>query len=643
MGSNRCSIRKSDDEQRDDEDWKRPRKADSETVSYLREVEEELKRIEREGEDQAHAQTSDDVVPTAMSLLIDNALAEIRYSTASLMCDKDSSMVLEQLIHASAPNPNKTIALMLSRCGPYFLCLATNPFASHVLQTLLDLSGPAIMQEIQTSDKLRGFEIDRKGDERHAAAAESGTDEEHIPLIWETVLLLAHCVRGNWLALARSYSGSHVVRALVRALTGCHMSRVDERGGCNRQFSPQHATVDGVIGKWGEQSSTFQRLSVPECFKSTISELCEEIAEWCSVDLQRLTCSASGGPFLITTLAACASSSGVDGEQPFCLSQDAAAMKVVESALEWGKGKNISHDVVYGMAGEPVGSHFLEAAIWLAPLAFLEKLHLWCLSGELREYCIDGNANFVVQAILRRLANEESVNTTTGVKGGVDEQEVHASSPFFEEGHSTICSTSRAVRLAKSLLEELLWPTEGSSIESEFLSSVPSGVLWAVAELARRLLPDLQGSVRDAIGRISTGNRPSLLGYDQKGTLSSVNREAFAEARSWLPKLLAPHLLKDGNSESTDFATNGGIEGQHRPLPVNRRRSISVNVPGAQAIRSMLRFSRVNEAAPVAAAISVLPQVWIIVCFLRCCTVSHYLPFYDIIITLVQWAKAVFP
>ncbi len=629
MGSNRCTIRKSDDEQRDDEDWKRPRKPDSETVSYLREVEEELKRIEREGENQKHAQTSDDVVPTAMSLLIDNALAEIRYSTASLMCDKDSSMVLEQLIHASALNPNKTIALMLSRCESYFLCLAMNPFASHVLQTLLDLSGPAIMQEIQTSDMLSGSGIDGKGDERHAAAAESGTDEEHIPLIWEAVLSLAHCAKGNWLAMARSYSGSHVGRALIRVLTGCHMSRVDERGGYNQQFSLRHSAVDGIVGKWGEQSSTFPRLSVPECFKSTISELCEEISEWRPVDLQRLTCSTSGGPFLITTLAACASSSGVDGEHPLCLSQDAAAMKVIESALEWGKGKKISHGIVYGMAGEPVGSRFLEAVIWLAPLTFLEKMHLWCLSDELREYCIDGNANFVVQALLRRLANEESVNTSsTGVKVGVDEHEVHASSPLFEEGCPTIGSTLRAIHLAKSSLEELLWPTEGSSFESEFLSSVPSGVLWAVAELARRLLPDLQGSVRDAIGRISTGNRPSLLGHDQKGTLSSVNSEAFAEARSWLPKLLSPHVSKDGDSEPTDFAANGGIEGHYRPLPVNRRRSISVNVPGAQAIRSMLLFSRVNEAAPVAAAISVLPQVWIIVCYfllLYCFTLFAFL------------------
>ncbi len=628
MVGNRCNVHESDDEQRD-EGWRRPRNADSETVSYLREVEEELKRINRESEDQTQAQTNEGGIPTPKYLLIDNVLAELRYSTASLMCDKDSSVVLEQLLYASAPNPNKAIALMLSRCEPYFLCLATNRFASHVLQTLLDLSGPAILREIEAPDKLNDcFEIDRKGSKQHSTAGESGADEEHIPVVWETVLSLAGCARGNWLALARHYSGSHVGRALIRALTGCQMSRVDERG-CNRQFPtpPQRAAVDGIIGKWGEQSSSFPRLPVPEDFKSAMSEVCEEIAAWRSVDLQRLTCSASGGPLLITTLAACASSSGeVDGEQPFCLSQDTPAMKVIESALEWGKGKNVYRNVVYGMAGEPVGSHFLEAMIWLAPLKFLQKFHLWCLAGELCEYCVDGNANFVVQAILRRLANEESENTTAGVNGEVNEQEVRASSPSCEEDHHSIIgsnSTSRDVvlQLAKSLLEELLWPAEGSSFESEFLSSVPSGVLWAVAELARRLLPDLQGPVRDAIGCIYTGNRPSLPGPVQKGTSSSVHREAFTEARSWLPKLLAPCLLKDDDGESTDLNTNGGIEGQYRPTPVHRRRPISINVPGAQAIRSMLRFSRINEAAPVAAAISALPQVWVIVRFLLllCC------------------------
>ncbi len=632
MDGSKCNVREPDDQQQRDDGWRRPRKADSVTVSYLREVEEELKRIKRADEDQTHEQTTNDGGdPTSMSLLIDNVLAEIRYSTASLVCDKDSSMVLEQILHASAPNPNKAIALILSRCEPYFLCLATNRFASHVLQTLLDLSGPAIVREIETSNKLGcNFEVDRKGNERHNTAAESGTNEEHIPIVWETVLSLAVCAKGNWLALAKNFSGSHVGRALIRALTGCQMSRVNERRGCHRQYSSpsQRASVDGIIGKWGEPSSTFPRLSVPESFKSAISEVCEEIAEWRTVDLQKLTCCTSGGPFLITFLAACASSSSdVNGEQSsFCLSQDSPAMKVIESALEWEKGKNVSHEVVYGLAGEPVGSHFLEATIWLTPIAFLETLHLWCLSGELREYCVDRNANFVVQAILRRLANEEeSINSnSTGVKGEVDEQELHASSTSCKEDDSNIDNTSRAVRLAKAVLEELLWPTEGSSFESEFLSSVPSGVLWAVAELAQRLLPDLQGSVRDAIGRISTGNRPSLLGSDQEGTSSSVNREAFAEARSWLPKLLAPCLLNDGGSESTDLSINGGIDGQHKLSPVIRRRSITVNVPGAQAIRSMLHFSRVKESAPVAGAISVLPQVWIIVFAFCCCDVSQY-------------------
>ncbi len=620
-GSKCCIIRESDDQKQRADGWKRPRKADSETVSYLREVEEELKRITEVDEDRAHEQATnvDGGDHTSMPLLIDNVLAEIRYNTASLMCDKDSSMVLEQILHASASNPNKAIALILSRCEPYFLCLATNRFASHVLQTLLDLSGPAIVREVDTLDDELGcnFVVDRKGNEKNNTATESGSDEEHIPTVSETVLSLAACAKGNWHDLAKNFSGSHVGRALIRALTGCQMTRVNERRGCNRQYSSssQRASVDGIIGKWGEPSSTFPRLSVPESFKLAVSQVCEEIAEWRPVDLQKLICCTSGGPFLISFIASCASGScDVNGEQsPICLSQDSPAMKVIKSSLEWEKGKSIPHDIVYGMAGEPVGSHFLEATIWLAPIAFLEKLHVRCLFGELREYCVDRNSNFVVQAILKRLANEELMNSNDmEVKGEVAEQGSDVNPPSCKEDGSNINNTSTAVRLAKILLEELLWPTEANSFESEFLSSVPSGVLWAIVEVAQRLLPDLQCSVRDAIGRISTGNRPLLLEPDQKGTSSSLNREAFAEARIWLPKLLSPCLLNDSGSESIDLSINGGIDGQHRSSPVIRRRSITVNVPGAQAIRSMLHFSRVNESAPVVGAISVLPQVWIV-------------------------------
>lgn len=90
-----------------------------------------------------------------------------------------------------------------------------------------------------------------------------------------------------------------------------------------------------------------------------------------------------------------------EGRESLELSESGAVMGLVRKVLCWAKPDRCA-EVVYAMAGEPVGSRFLEALLWYLPLPSVRQLFSSCLAGSLLEYANDDVANFVLQVRTRR-------------------------------------------------------------------------------------------------------------------------------------------------------------------------------------------------------------------------------------------------
>jgi REP element-mobilizing transposase RayT len=96
----------------------KPRKLEEETVTYLLEIEAQMKRI-----DQNDLETKE--------ILVANVFTEIQSRTASAACDRQTNFILEQLCcHASGIH----LIQLMQRWKPYSLILARNRYASHVVQ-----------------------------------------------------------------------------------------------------------------------------------------------------------------------------------------------------------------------------------------------------------------------------------------------------------------------------------------------------------------------------------------------------------------------------------------------------------------------------------------------------------------------------
>lgn len=102
-------------------DFEKPRRLEPDTAAYLLSL---GPAVEAAASDPA----------AEASLLVDNALDELRQRLASAACDRAAHRVVEGLA-ALAALPQALA--MLTRLAPYAVFLATHRHSSHVLQTLL--------------------------------------------------------------------------------------------------------------------------------------------------------------------------------------------------------------------------------------------------------------------------------------------------------------------------------------------------------------------------------------------------------------------------------------------------------------------------------------------------------------------------
>ena len=407
-------------------EWTHPRRAAKEIISYLSQVEPVIDQFAQDdhsygaGGDDDDDDDSEDV---GREQMMDNILEELKHQTASIMEDRQGSVVAEKIARRLTPLQLRT---MLSRCRGYMLSLANNRYSSHVLQTLLSVAGPVVEAELCQGSS------DTHGDDSRAK----------VDAMQDVVLSLVSELSGAWAELLADISGSHVGRGFLQVLGGLpilsekrgrqsrHAHSIGTAVGPSRMGgrNSNPAATPGGSGGGGlptgkssgsnnnaavdpealEKWSTPYRHRVPPSFVAALGEVTSELAALPASELQTLACGTFGCPLLVmllrvhgnlavatpggSTMAAVAGSGegadeegralSLDGTMVMpCLEQGSSAMRIVRKVLEWDDEER-SERVVYAISGENTASHFLEAVLWLSPRTFFHDLYHRCFENK---------------------------------------------------------------------------------------------------------------------------------------------------------------------------------------------------------------------------------------------------------------------
>mmetsp|Transcript_16977 Transcript_16977/g.38975 ORF Transcript_16977/g.38975 Transcript_16977/m.38975 type:complete len:815 (+) Transcript_16977:114-2558(+) len=408
----------------------------------------------------------DDFFPQSLAAAF-SALEEAKSEIASLAGDEYGSQSIEILARIAAPYSELAARILLNACKGYYLHLATHRYGSHVLQTILQLSVAA------ASDEQKDLSLHDE-----APPSLRDADDASLPSLYDCIQGIVEELSPHAADLAVHLCGSHVLRTLLCVLGGVSLEagraggnssnnkRFEQTGGAIRgrmkpkkkkkKPKPGSSTGDEAAPHAGTMAVVYQTNSRihPNEFSATLDSLSNALLGEPSEDpgeLQQHACHSSAGPLLIVLVRvltyatdeareefAVSSTSG-DNSDPDAAKKNAnnsiadfrmgiakrepryvngsLADKAVKQILCWQDGADEQEhvsDVIYGLSGEPRGSHVLETIMRLCPDDFYESL---LKSGDfltaqtMQDYVAHPVSNFVVQTMLTTVRSKEQAET----------------------------------------------------------------------------------------------------------------------------------------------------------------------------------------------------------------------------------------
>lgn len=371
-------------------EWTHPRRAAKETISYLSQIEPVIDQFAQDDHSYAEGGDEEAEEEVGREQMLDNVLEELKHQTASIMEDRQGSVVAEKIARRLTP---LQLRVMLSRCRGYMLSLANNRYSSHVMQTLLSVAGQVIEDELSGDGRYRGEDPGTAG------------DHQQVDLMQDVVLALVSELSGAWAELLADISGSHAGRGFLQVLGGLPIL-TEKRGRQSRHAHSIGTAVSLGMGGHGgssagaakpgskglasaavdadalEKWAAPHKYRVPRSFETALGDVTSELAALPVGELQALACGTFGCPLLVMLLRVYANLTvgPASGRLP-CLEQESAAMSLVIKTLEW-ENRERSAEVVYAISGENTASHFLEAVLWLSPRGFFEELYHRCFESK---------------------------------------------------------------------------------------------------------------------------------------------------------------------------------------------------------------------------------------------------------------------
>jgi hypothetical protein len=344
-------------EEDDGDESRKPKRLDESIVSYLISLEANLSGTDID----------------SLEAIVTNVLLELKNCTASAACDRRTNSIVEKICLTC--NIDNIIELF-TRFTDYSVFLARNRHSSHVLQSLMS----------RLCFLLKTYHI-------------SGTDEEN-PLIEAfSSFSLPILKELNW--LARDMSASHVVRSIFCVLTGIPViSERKGKGSKHKNTVPLSETLGSLLHAKSFYVSQEFTFYVPPVFHDMFKNSIETLCILPTAELQDLVADQGSSSFLGLVIRILMNPSIiVDGPE--------LGEKLIRQALNWSEDDNgevTGAPIFYGMSADKAGSYFLEASIESGPLSFFLDCCNHAVIGRSIEYAQDGTANFVLQAILRRLS-----------------------------------------------------------------------------------------------------------------------------------------------------------------------------------------------------------------------------------------------
>ncbi len=401
----------------------RPRRPDTETLTYLRSLEPLIDKsvglLLQQQQQQRRPGTPHDVEgpdgdeaeeeAEERRLLVSNLIDELTFKVASLAMDRHAAPVLEKLARLCT---RKQLACLFEGCLGYAASLASNRYSSHVMQTFLSLAGPMIEAELQGGMEEEDSD-DEEGAEATPASAAVDGDGEQTPKgpvsLCASATKLVQELQVSWVDLIYDLCGTHSMRALFSLLTG--MPVVAERRGRNAKH--QHAIETAVFasptgmggGVDNLHATQLPMRQVPEEFGVVLEAMVAELGQMQLMTLHQTLCDANASPALCLLLQAVARR---EGPETLALAPDGVFLtQVVHKALCWTNPERCA-ETVYAMAGEALSSRFLEAVLWHTdPATVAARLFETCFQGRVLEFAEDDVANFVLQTWLQRTSSSK--------------------------------------------------------------------------------------------------------------------------------------------------------------------------------------------------------------------------------------------
>ena len=569
----------------------RPRRPAPDTVAYLRSLpldrDAALQEIQAFCLARDNHEASSAEFPAILAAAL-QAIYEIRHEWASLAGEEHAAELLELLCHIAIPVSPTAARVVLEACKGYGLHLATHRYGSHVLQTLLELTAVSFNGMGPGEDLAL-----------HEQAPELLSDEGdgenillHLPSLQELVLGLVEELQPAVSELAVHICGSHVLRSLLCCLGGVRIFASGaalqlRRGKLKNKKKKRKKTDENTATSSSHHGNTEQIVYLENAATTTIVDgpfaralqqlstafTTSEESDGSPGRLQRWACHSSAGPLLAVLLQVLtyqeqtdldkaaiqkvqsqwqlANSSTPNRHVGLCRPEPRFAVGsqahlVVQRILCWKQvDKNIQQpfapDVIYGLAGEPRGSHLLETILRLAPdevygelLAtgqLLNDSDASSSSTTLREYVQDDVSNFVVQTVLTTIRTPDQAAAM-----------VEALEPFVASGFVLDRTQKRR------------------------------GILWRLVELAASKTG--RHCQEQVMRMIQTGFEALLLEKDNKKQQSSSKQQASSSQKKWT--VYVANLLNLKRRSSSAEAGTGQIE---------------LDVPGTRTLYHLLRFA----------------------------------------------------
>lgn len=422
-------------------DYSRPRRPESDTVLYLRglpldvdQAKQEIKTFLNDGGD----------FPQTLAAAF-SAIDEVRMEIASLAGDEYGSQSLEMLAHVSAPYSELASRILLNACSGYHLHLATHRYGSHVLQTILQLAVSS------SSDSDLAF---------HEESPPFADSSESLPSLAVLIEGMVEELSPHASQLAIHVCGSHVLRTLLCVLGGVDLvaspgtsneNRVESgavlrgRKKGKKKKKKKHEGENAGMPHAGTMHIVYRKDSrvdaerfIEPLESITFALLGEKSDE--PGDLQQLANHPSAGPLFIVLLRVLTYSTdsgkrqwkdiidnggedlisgfrlGISRREP-TFEVDSLAHTLVRRILCWHEDSDDqSHlgDIIFGLSGEPRGSHLLETILRLSPNEiheFIIKYGDFMSPTTMQEYSEHEVSNFVIQTLLTTIRTKEQAES----------------------------------------------------------------------------------------------------------------------------------------------------------------------------------------------------------------------------------------